>query len=251
MDPLALSVDILIRSYYRDARWLAVALHSIQTFVTGYRRVVVVLPEASVQRVDVTALAESSRVRIHACEDFLDDYVGQQITKLHADRYSDADVIAIVDADEVFVAPCDLGNALFDGGALRMAIASRSARPTADGWRRCPDAFLGQPVRVDLAVPGPFAVPGDLCASVRAFCEREHGQSMTDYALGLPAGHLCEMALLRGYALLHEHDRYAWTDAASEPLIPQCRTFWSRKHTPADVAHELPAALTVAGSWSR
>jgi hypothetical protein len=85
---------------------------------------------------------------------------------------------------------------------------------------------------------------------VRAFCEREHGRSITEYALALPAGRLCEMALLRGYALVHERGRYAWSDASREPLLPECRTFWSRSQTPADVAHELPAALTATCSPS-
>jgi hypothetical protein len=225
-------------------------MRSIDTFVSGYRGIVVVLPAASAQRIDLAALAAGSRVHIHTCENFSDDYVGQQITKLHADRYSDADVVTVMDSDEVFVAPCDLAARLFDGGVLRMAFASRSSRPAGDGWRRCLHAFLGRPVPVDLTVPGPFAISGDLCPSVRAFCEREHGRSITEYALALPAGHLCEMALLRGYALVHEPARYAWTDASSEPLLPECRTFWSRSQTPADVAHALPAALTAACSWS-
>jgi hypothetical protein len=247
---LPASVDILIRSYYRDARWLALALRSIETFVSGYRRVVVVLPVASAQRIDLAALAKGTRVRMHACENFPDDYVGQQITKLHADRYSDADVITVMDSDQVFVASCDLTARLFDGGVLRMAFASRSSRPAGDGWRRCPHVFLGRPIPVDLTMPGPFAIPGGLCPSVRAFCEREHGRSIREYALALPAGLLCEMALLRAYALVHEPGRYAWIDASTESLLPECRTFWSRSQTPADVADALPAALAAACSWS-
>jgi hypothetical protein len=242
------SVDILIRSYYRDAPWLALALQSIETFVSGFRQVVVVLPAASARRVDLPAVARAGGVRVHTCEDFADDYVGQQITKLHADRYSDADVVTVVDSDEVFVAPCDLTATLFRGGALRMAFASRSSRPAGDGWRRCPDAFLGRPVPIDVTVAGPFAVPADLCPAVRAFCKREHGKSITEYALAQPADQLCEMALLRGYAAMHELRRYAWADASSERLLPQCRVFWSRNQTPADVAHTLPAELAAACS---
>lgn len=242
------SIDILIRSYYRDAAWLALALRSIETFASGYRRVVVVLPAASAARVDLAALSEGSRVQVRTCEDFSDDYVGQQITKLHADRYSDADVVVVMDSDEAFVAPCDLAVRLLDGGTLRMAFASRSSRPTGDGWRQCPEAFLGRLVGVDLTVPGPFAIHRDLCASVRAFCERKHDRSITDYALGLSPDRLCEMALLRGYALVQEPGRYAWIDASRTSLLPECRIFCSRSETPRDVADELPPAVTAPRS---
>ena len=96
------SIDVVIRSYYRDFRWLALALRSLERFVSGYRRVVVVVPQASLARSDVAVLGSGANVVVQSCGDFADDYVGQQVTKLHADLYTDADIIFHLDSDQIY-----------------------------------------------------------------------------------------------------------------------------------------------------
>ena len=228
------TVDVVIRSYHRDRAWLALALRAIARYLRGHRRVVVVMPRSSRDRV-----ADCRNATVEYCEDYADDYLGQQITKLHADLYTDAGVILQLDSDQVFVAPCDVRQ-LFEGPCIRMDYRAHGNRPVTDGWRRAAVDFFGDEPPWDLTVPPPLAVPRQLYAELRAFCLRRHGCTLADYALRQGGDRFCEFALLRGYALRFAGDACAWTAA---PLLPQCRTFWSRRETPAGIAAQLPAEL--------
>ncbi|MFD9498048.1 hypothetical protein [Streptomyces sp. NPDC060035] len=241
------TIDIFIRSYHRDRYWLALALRSIAVFASGHRRVVVVVPRSSLARMERSAI-ESERVHLYTCRDYADDYLGQQITKLNADLYTNAGSILHLDSDHVFVAPCNLKARLFDQGRARMALDSGSDRPETDGWRQCPTAFLGEPVRPDLTAPPPMLVPRRVYSGLRAFCRDAHRMSISSYAFAAGAGRFCEFALLRGFALTREPERYLWVDAARHPLLPECRNFWSRAQTPTSVAGSLPPELTARAS---
>lgn len=240
---MAPSIDIVIRSYYRDLRWLALSLRSIDMFVTGHRQVVVVVPRASLPRVTAPALLFRAGVRVRACGDHADDYLGQQITKLHADQYTDADVIVHLDSDQVFVSFCDLRERLFEGGRPRTSFDTSDRRAVTDGWRRCPEVFFGQWIDWDLTPPPPLVLPRHIYPALRGYCRRRHGVSMYTYAQATPPDRFCEVALLRGFALLNEPAGYTWVDVRHSDLLPECRTFWSRAETPESVAHTLPAPL--------
>lgn len=239
-------IDIVIRSYYRDLAWLRLALASVDLFATGFRRVVVVFPSATWSRVDLpTALPVGPAVCLRACPDHRDDYLGQQITKLYADRYTDADVIVHLDSDQVFVAPCDLRSRLFDGSRPRICVDTSGRRPVVDGWRRFPETFLRRPIPYDLATPLPLTLHRRVHAGLRAFCRRTHRMSIAEYARRTPTDRFCELALLRAYALLTEATKYSWMDLRGGDPVPECRTFWSRAQTPGDIAHLLPPELAA------
>src|SRR5215470_19835192 len=93
-------VDIVIRSYYKDFQWLGYCLTTIRKYARGFRAVVVVIPRSSAGafrrcRIEPDILIE--------CDNYRDDYLGQQITKLHADKLTNADFITHVDSDVLFV----------------------------------------------------------------------------------------------------------------------------------------------------
>lgn len=236
------TVDVFIRSYHRDRAWLALALRAIRVHLRGHRSVVVVLPRASAGRMGDLAEQAGIDVAVHYCENWADDYLGQQVTKLHADTYTDADVIVHVDADQLFLAPCDVAQ-LFDGGRVRVDYRATGGRPPGDGWGSCAADFFGQPLPWDMTVPPPLALPRHVYGALRAQCEQRHGVSMPAYALQRGADRFCEFALLRAQALLFAPDCCSWQE--QHPL-PQCHTFWSRRETPASIATRLPLSLQCA-----
>jgi hypothetical protein len=233
------TVDVFIRSYHRDRAWLALALRAIRVHLRGHRRVVVVLPRASAERMGEMIEQACDQVAFHFCDNWADDYLGQQVTKLHADTYTDAQVILHMDADQLLLAPCDIGQ-LFDGHRVRVDYRAASNRPAGDGWGRCAADFFGQELAWDLTVPPPLAMPRAVYAGLREQCMERHGMALPDYALRRGADRFCEFALLRAQALLFAPERCSWQEQGP---LPQCRTFWSRRETPAGIAAQLPASL--------
>jgi hypothetical protein len=236
-------IDIFIRSYYRDLRWLQLALRSITAFVVGYRRIVVVVPRSTLYRVAMGKVAGDSPAEVFECGDFTDDYLGQQLTKLHADLYTDADVVLHLDSDQLFFTQCDLNTRLFRESKLLMEFDSRNQRPRSDGWRRCPEVFFFQDIAVNLGVPLPLAVPRHVYAAIRRYCKEVHGMSLIDYAMDHGADCFSELALFRGYVWVHEFNHFTWTDNPPQGLIPECRTFWSRADSVTAAAEFLSTQL--------
>lgn len=223
------SIDILIRSYFRDASLLARCLASIWDHVVDARAVHVVVPRSTFRRVDLTWLRSHPRVQLHSCDDFDDDYVGQQITKLHADLYTDAEVVLLVDSDQQFVSRCFLGATLFDdNGRLRYVIGRLGSRLPEDGWRRCPVCFFRSEFDADLAGPPPIAVPRQVFSGLRHVAQTLHGVSLHDYAIALRGDQLCESALFAGWLMQNASDAVAFEHDTGDALLPSCRTHWSR-----------------------
>src|SRR5947209_4154135 len=105
--------DLFIRSYWKDLEWLRFCLASIQRYCHGFRSVIVVVPRSTAPWLRRVSLPP--HVRVEFCRDYPDDYLGQQVTKLLADNFSDADYICHVDSDCVFFRPTSPEDLIVDG----------------------------------------------------------------------------------------------------------------------------------------
>ena len=218
-------IDILIRTYFRDFRWLSLCLRAISAHVQGHRDVVVVMPPSSLERLPAGHVAFGRGVRICGCDEYADDYLGQQVTKLNSDAFTDANHVVIVDSDCICNAPCSLQALLFEDSRPVMRYRSRSRRPENDGWRACIRDFHGASLPFDVVTASPWLCPASLFAELRATAERRHRMSIDDWVLGRSLDHVSEIGLLAGQAWLHRRDDFVWRD---EPACWPFRAYWSR-----------------------
>jgi hypothetical protein len=93
-----LTVDIFIKSYPPDYDWLRYCLRSIDRFCSGFRKVVVVSPE-TFNADPALKIPVQVVVAPQQCQD---GYLDQQLFKLNAHQFSDADMILHVDSDTIF-----------------------------------------------------------------------------------------------------------------------------------------------------
>lgn len=103
-------IDIFIRTYHKDLEWLAYCLRSIHKYCTGYRNIIVCIPEQQKFHLDKMNLTAEKQVY---CRSYFNDYVGQQVTKLSSFQYTDAEYILFVDSDCMFNAPCNISEFFF------------------------------------------------------------------------------------------------------------------------------------------
>ena len=101
-------IDIFIRTYPKDFTLLFYSIKSIKKYVKGYRNIIICVREKNyielIKTIDTQGLKV---VKEHNFDDNI-DYIGQQITKLQVDIWSDADYICYVDSDCIFNDYCDL-----------------------------------------------------------------------------------------------------------------------------------------------
>ncbi len=192
-------------------------------------------------------MAACRGVRICGCDEYADDYLGQQITKLKADSFTDAGYVAIVDSDCVFRAPCSLRSLLFRGARPVMRYLSRSRRPASDGWRACIRDFHGAGVPFDVLTAPPWLYPASLFAEVRATALRRHRMSIDDWVLGRSLDRVSEIGLLTGQAWLQRREDFAWHDEADADGWP-CVAYWSRSPDAAATLAALSNSFGPANS---
>ncbi|MCW3818989.1 hypothetical protein ONA91_31585 [Micromonospora sp. DR5-3] len=224
---------IIIRTYHRDLDWLAYALRSVRRWCHGFTELIVVTPRFSASRV---GRALPTGVRLEICPDHRDDYLGQQVSKLYADLYTDAAVLCHLDADMVFqrpVTPADL----FTGGRPRIGYRPVGQLGRYRPWLGPTEAFLGAPVAYDFMCHPPFAYPRWLYPAVREHCLVTHGMPLDEYVLGRPPRGFSEFNALGAYAYHQHRDAFAWAGREVDP--PLCRWYWSRGGIDAATRREL------------
>jgi len=236
------TLDILIRTYFRDYRWLELSLLSVVKFVEGYRRIVIVMPESSRERLRGNEFPASAQAIVLRCQDYADDYLGQQVTKLNADRFTDAPLIAHIDSDNIFRAPCSLPSLLTKDGRPVIRILRHSRRPSSDGWRRCIADFHGEALPFDALVPPPLVYSRDLYLSLRRKCLLRHGVMLDEWCLSRRIDRMSEFGLLAGQAWFHHREDYCWVAADDEVDWP-CQAYWSRSPRAARQRADLALRL--------
>lgn len=236
-----MTCDIVIRSYYRDFRWLRYCLTSIARFCVGFRRVVLVVPESSRERLAWRDLRGDVTIW---CPDYADDYLGQQVTKLHADALTDADYVCHVDSDCVFercTEPADL----IDGeGRPRVRMAPYRVLDRHVPWKALTEGFLGMKVEYEFMRDPPYTFPRWIYPALRDYAWSRHGVSLESYILSRPPRGFSEQNALAAYAYGHHRDAFTWHDVAADSAPgPPCRAYWSWAGVDESTAHELDQLL--------
>jgi hypothetical protein len=234
--------DIVIRSYYRDFRWLRHCLASVDRYCHGFRSVVVIIPQASLAKWRWLGLHAD---RVVCCPAYRDDYLGQQVSKLHADVYSDADYICHVDSDCIFRRPTRPGN-LADAGRPYVLMEPYARLDPHVPWRALTERFLGEEVNHEFMRRPPYTFPRWIYPALRKRCQARHGMSLAEYVLSQPPRGFSEFNALGAYAYRHHRDAFTWVDVADSAVPPEpCRVFWSRQNLDAVVCQEIRGLLAA------
>lgn len=234
------TTDIVLRTYQRDLGWAAYCLRSVRRFCRGFRRVLLVVPESCRERV---GRFDAAPAEVVFCPVYADDYLGQQVTKLTADRLTDAEFVVHVDADCTFrrrVTPADL----IPGGRPEVLITP-AARFAGDApWRAVTERVLGRPVGWDYMRRQPLAYPRWLYPAVRERIAAAQGCDATDYVLRQPPLGFSEFNALGAVAHAEFAAAFAWREWPSDGFDETfCRIHWSWGGLTDAIRRELDGIL--------
>ena len=105
-------IDIFIKSYRKDFWLLALSLATIKKNVTGYTNLILLIPEEDKHHFETRYLPE--RTLIHYIEDKSPGWLFQQVCKMNAWKYSNADYIMFSDSDCFFTYPVNVQDCIRD-----------------------------------------------------------------------------------------------------------------------------------------
>lgn len=138
-------IDIFIRTYSKDYFLLKYSLISIIKYLKGYRYIHICSREKDynelITLIKSNPLTENNeQIKTHKSHDFPDniDYCGQQIIKMSADCFSDAEYLCFTDSDTIYHGEIDLKKEFFDdSGKINLFMDTWNNVGDANCWKKC------------------------------------------------------------------------------------------------------------------
>lgn len=231
------STALVVRTWWKDLAWASWSLASAKRFARGFDEVILIVPRSSLPWLRHHDLPTAG-VRVEMCEDVHDDYLGQQLSKLHADELTDADFICHLDSDCMVARPVSPGELMPRG---RPEVVTRAVELMGRHWpwQASSTEFLGWPVLFDCMQRPPFLFPRWLYGDVRDHCVRVHGVGIDEYVLGRPPRGFSEFTVLGNFAYRFHRQSFDWIDATEAAAAPWCRWYWSWEGLTPETVAEL------------
>lgn len=211
--------DIVIRSYKGDFGWLGYALSTLHARSSGFRQIHVVVPQG-----DKHLLSHLTAEKLYECPVYTDDYLGQQITKLLADTYSDADYIMHWDSDLLLTAELTPFDLMVDDKPI--IYYEPYEKVGREPWQPVVTDVLGWAPEYEFMRRHPFCYPRWLYAEVRKFLEERHGQTLESYIISRPYRSFTEFNVLGAYAWERHRDKFTWLDPLTGPVYVRQFRSW-------------------------
>lgn len=238
--------DIFIRTYSGDYGWLKYCLQSVDTFCTGFRKVMIVSTAAPPEWFNIRAEHWAGKFPMEwkvMNEETEDGYLAQQIHKLYADVITDyqADYILMLDSDTLFTRPVTPKD-FFTGDKLTWYMTPYDKIETP--WKPVTEAFMNKPVEYEFMRRLPMMVPKWLLSGLREYCHRIHGRIISAYVASQPYRGFSEFNAMGAFAYAHHRDKFAWVNTIENEIEPPlARQFYSWGGITDDVKKEIEGIL--------
>ena len=209
-------IDIFYKSYSKDFKWLYYSLDSVKKFISGYRKIHIVIPSKEQNLFDRSKLADLN-YELHLVDEVGDGYLYQQFIKLTAFEYSDADFIYFVDSDCVFYKTTNLEDLLEDN---KPEILYTDYKDVGDAicWKQPTEKYLGVKVQYEFMRRLPFFYRRDTLIRVAQL-----NKHLQQYILS--QDQFSEFNVLGQYQFLNEKDNYRFVNTQennhSKPIVDQ------------------------------
>ncbi len=231
-----MTVDLFYKSYAADFDWLKYSLRSVQRFATGFRKVIVVVPEGEKPPTGVSE--QVFFVREHG-----NPYLFQQVIKLHADAFTDAEFIVPFDSDTIWTQPVTPQKLIADNRRPVWLYNSYEDLVGGDGqtWKEPTAKVLREPVQNEFMRRHPFVIPRRALISFREWVWQQHGMSLETFIMGQPDGTFSEFNALGAWLWIHHRDKIEWKKPEDFPTY--VHQSYSYGGINPDLRNHLEAAL--------
>jgi hypothetical protein len=147
---------------------------------------------------------------------YKEDYLGQQVSKLQAYKYTDAEAIVFVDSDCCFKSPVDLSVELFEGELPIVYKTVYEHVGDAICWKEITEKTVGANLKYEYMRRLPFVFLSKTLKSASLYINILHDCNISDYVMRQPGRHFSEFNYLGAYAELNEKENYRFKDTEKE-----------------------------------
>lgn len=234
-----MKADIFIRTYEKDLEWLKYCLKSITKYVTGYRQIIICIPEPQQKLLDSWNLTTE---KIVTCPVYNEDYLGQQVSKIQAYKYTDAEAIIFIDSDCCFNKYVNLQSELFQEGKPIVYKTMYEKVGEAICWKGITEKTIGESLEYEYMRRLPFVFLSKTLRSADLFFKLKHGKESEEYILAQPGRHFSEFNYMGAYADLFEKENYCIKDTEIDGFGNiYLKQFWSWSNLTIEEKEELEA----------
>jgi hypothetical protein len=226
------SVDVFIRSYSGDFRWLNYALKALHKRARRFGDVHIVVPIGHKEQ-----LSHLTQEKIYECPVYADDYIGQQITKLMADTYCKSDYIMHVDSDLIFTSDVMPENFIVDGKPI--IYYEPYSVVGMEPWYPIVSEVLGWNPEHEFMRRFPFVYPRWLYGELRNYLETRYSNTLENYISSRPYRSFSEFNILGEYAWKMHHDKFTWRNPHEDPTYVRQFRSWDGIDQYVDTLEEL------------
>jgi Family of unknown function (DUF6492)/Nucleotide-diphospho-sugar transferase len=208
-------VDVMIRSYRNDFPWLGHCLKSLHERLAGWRAVTVCVPNEDLWGVQALTLE-----KVHGIAESGDGYMHQQVTKLHAFLYSNADFILHVDSDCIFTRPCSVEEMIHKGKAMVLREENVNSP-----WSIIAARQLGWQDSGEYMRRMPILYPRWAYTAFKAWMESHTGMGLEAFIMSRPNREFSEFNTIGQWLYRFHSDEIEWKHPSE--MEPMCKQFWS------------------------
>lgn len=205
-----MTIDIFIKTYRKDFRWLQYCLRSITKFVSGVRDVHIAVPQEDLADIQTWGL---TREKIHAVREYGRGYLFQQVIKMKADTFTDADHIMFVDSDCCFTGPF-FPELMIKQSKIILMITPYESLPADFPWQKPTEQALGFKCPFETMRRLPLLYPREVIKACREHVEKKHDTDIEDYIMSQPA--FSEFNVLGSYAYEKARDDFYVIDTSRD-----------------------------------
>lgn len=228
------TVDIFIKSHQPDFKFLKYCLLSIIKHATNYNRIILVVPNGSLQAMIDADITIPDRTSIESLkEEGNDGYIWQQYTKLIAHEYSDADYIMYVDSDCVCTHPIDVSKLVENDKPTMLYTPYKDIQTP---WQAPTEALFERPVEYEFMRRSFLIYHRSTVKNFCAWMEQKFQTPLKQWCIA--QGTMSEFNFLGAYAWFYEHEKYNWINTTTEAFPPETGAqYWSHGNPNGDEMH--------------
>jgi hypothetical protein len=222
-------IDIFIKTYEKDFKWLQFCLESINKFVYNINNIIIAIPQYDYDKfneiLNIKHLHNiSNNIKYIVTNDYGDTYLYQQYIKMTSYQYSDADLIMFVDSDVIFKEETNIYDLFIENKPIIYYTPYQHVG-IAICWKQPTSQFIGEEQHYEFMRRNCLIYFRDTISTIHI-----QYPNLEEIIMGSGSSiGFSEFNAIGAWAFKNEKDRYHFINSREVPPKPQTYIqFWSQ-----------------------